>query len=103
MSRSEPCDGGTLARDHVRYAVPFDRLLHRWFVRPDIERIFLFRAEAAWLVWKRGGCRAQQRPLTLFLGQLALNAAWTPLFFGLKNPGLARVFVSAWLLPCCFA
>jgi ligand-binding SRPBCC domain-containing protein len=42
----EPRDGGTLARDHVRYAVPFDFLLHRWFVQPDVERIFLFRAVA---------------------------------------------------------
>jgi len=39
----EPRDGGTLARDLVRYAVPFDTLLHRWFVRPDIEKIFDFR------------------------------------------------------------
>ncbi len=42
----EPWNGGTLARDRVRYAVPFDALLHRWFVRPDIERIFEFRAAA---------------------------------------------------------
>ena len=41
----EARDGGTLARDHVRYAVPLDFLLHRWFVRPDIERIFKFRME----------------------------------------------------------
>ena len=40
------CDGGTLVRDQVHYAVPFDALLHRWFVRPDIERIFEFRAAA---------------------------------------------------------
>src|SRR5512136_1772484 len=39
----EPRDRGTLARDVVRYAAPFDTLLHRWFVRPDIERIFAFR------------------------------------------------------------
>jgi len=42
----EARDGGTLARDHVRYAVPFDLLVHRWLVRPDIERIFQFRSEA---------------------------------------------------------
>lgn len=42
----EPRDGGTLARDHVRYAAPFDWLTHRWLVRPDIEKIFKFRAEA---------------------------------------------------------
>lgn len=36
-------DGGTLCRDAVRYAVPFDRLSHRFMVRPDIEQIFAFR------------------------------------------------------------
>ncbi len=40
----EPREGGTLARDVVQYAVPLDFLLHRCFVRPDIERIFEFRA-----------------------------------------------------------
>ena len=40
----EPRNGGTLARDRVRYVVPLDPLLHRWLVRPDIERIFAFRA-----------------------------------------------------------
>jgi ligand-binding SRPBCC domain-containing protein len=42
----EARDGGTLARDVVRYAVPFDLLVHRWLVRPDIEKIFQFRSEA---------------------------------------------------------
>ena len=40
----EPRNHGTFARDLLRYVVPFDTLLHRWFVRPDIERIFQFRA-----------------------------------------------------------
>ncbi len=42
----EPRDGGTLCRDFVKYAVPFDFLVHRWLVRPDIERIFEFRGRA---------------------------------------------------------
>jgi ligand-binding SRPBCC domain-containing protein len=42
----EASNGGTLARDHVRYAVPFDFIVHRLFVRRDVERIFAFRAEA---------------------------------------------------------
>ena len=42
----EPRDGGTLMRDHVRYAVWFDFVAHRLLVRPDIERIFAFRAQA---------------------------------------------------------
>ena len=44
---------------------------------------------AAWLVWKRGGFTTHRLPLSLFLVQLALNAAWSPLFFGLKWPGVA--------------
>lgn len=42
----EARDGGTLARDHVRYAVPFDFIVHPLFVRSDIERIFAFRQQA---------------------------------------------------------
>jgi len=42
----EPRNRGTLARDLVRYAVPFDWLTHRWFVRRDIEKIFAVRQEA---------------------------------------------------------
>jgi ligand-binding SRPBCC domain-containing protein len=40
-----PERGGTRVGDHVQYALWADALLHRWFVRPDIERIFRFRAE----------------------------------------------------------
>jgi len=42
----EPKDGGTLARDIVHYAVPFDFIAHRLLVRPDIEKIFAYRQEA---------------------------------------------------------
>lgn len=42
----ESRDGGTLARDFVRYAVPLDFLAHAWFVRPDVEKIFEFRSRA---------------------------------------------------------
>jgi ligand-binding SRPBCC domain-containing protein len=38
-------DGGTLVRDRVRYAVWFDFLVHRFVVRPDVERIFAFRQQ----------------------------------------------------------
>lgn len=34
----EPRSGGTLTRDLVRYAAPFDFLVHRWLVRPDVEK-----------------------------------------------------------------
>lgn len=35
--------GKTIISDRVEYAVPFDFLTHRWFVRPEIESIFDFR------------------------------------------------------------
>lgn len=41
----EERDGGTLVRDRIRYAVPFDFLVHRWLVRQDIERIFAYRGQ----------------------------------------------------------
>jgi len=42
----EPRDGGTLCRDIVRYAVPFDFIVHPLFVRRNVEKIFAFRAGA---------------------------------------------------------
>ncbi|MFH1279033.1 MAG: SRPBCC family protein [Candidatus Eisenbacteria bacterium] len=35
--------GGTVIRDLVRYAVPGGALVHRFFVGPDVERIFRYR------------------------------------------------------------
>jgi ligand-binding SRPBCC domain-containing protein len=42
----ESRDGGTLMRDRVRYAVPFDFFTHKLFVRRDVERIFAYRMES---------------------------------------------------------
>lgn len=60
-----------------------------WVFGPVWTTLYVMMAVAAWLVWKRGGFAAQRRALALFLVQLTLNAAWTPLFFGLHRPGLA--------------
>lgn len=60
-----------------------------WVFAPVWTTLYLMMAVAAWRIWKRGGFGAQRRLLVLFLLQLALNAAWTPLFFGLRRPGLA--------------
>jgi ligand-binding SRPBCC domain-containing protein len=42
----QPRDGGTLARDVVHYAVPFDFIAHPLLVRRAIGKIFAFRQEA---------------------------------------------------------
>ncbi len=69
-----------------------------WVFGPVWTALYTMMAVAAWLVWKRGSWAAQWRRLTLFLVQLALNAAWTPLFFGLKKPGWAFAeIVLLWL------
>ena len=69
-----------------------------WIFGPVWLALYPMMAVAAWLVWKRGGFAGQRRPLTLFLVQLALNAAWTSLFFGLHWPGVAFAeIVLLWL------
>jgi ligand-binding SRPBCC domain-containing protein len=37
--------GGTLIRDQVQYAVPGGTLIDRFFVRPNLEKIFAYRQE----------------------------------------------------------
>ncbi|HVM49550.1 MAG TPA: TspO/MBR family protein [Candidatus Acidoferrum sp.] len=70
-----------------------------WIFGPVWTTLYAMMAVAAWLVWKRGGFAARRIPLALFLAQLVLNAAWTPLFFGLHQLGFACAeIVSLWLL-----
>lgn len=51
--------------------------------------LYALMAVAAWLVWRRAGMRASALPLSLYGVQLALNAGWSFLFFGLRLPGYA--------------
>jgi len=60
-----------------------------WVFGPVWTALYTVMAVAAWLIWRLGGWQAQRRPLMLFFLQLVLNAAWTPLFFGLHRPGMA--------------
>jgi tryptophan-rich sensory protein len=60
--------------------------------------LYVMMALAAWLVW-RSGSWAQTRPaLSLYGVQLVLNAAWTPLFFGLGWRGVALAELSVLLV-----
>jgi tryptophan-rich sensory protein len=60
-----------------------------WVFGPVWTALYTMMAVAAWLVWQRGGFGAQRKALVWFIIQLALNAAWTPLFFGLHLPSVA--------------
>ena len=60
-----------------------------WLFGPVWTLLYSMMGVAAWMVWQRGGWTGQRRPLSLYVVQWALNALWTPLFFGLHRPGLA--------------
>ena len=59
-----------------------------WLFGPVWTVLYAVIGVAAWLVAKRGG-PGTSGALGLWGGQLALNAAWTPIFFGLRAPGPA--------------
>lgn len=69
-----------------------------WVFGPVWTTLYLMMATAAWLVWRQGGWARQGRLLGLFVTQLALNALWTPLFFGLHSPPLAfACIIALWI------
>ncbi|HYQ84582.1 MAG TPA: TspO/MBR family protein [Rubrobacter sp.] len=69
-----------------------------WLFGPAWTTLYILMGVAAWLVWRHGGWRSQKRPLTLFVVQVVLNALWSILFFGMRNPGLGMVeIVVLWL------
>jgi benzodiazapine receptor len=59
-----------------------------WLFGPVWTVLYIAIAVAGWLVWRRVGWGPA---LAVYAVQLALNAAWTPLFFGAGAYGLALV------------
>ena len=62
-----------------------------WIFAPVWSTLYLLMALSAWLVWRRAGWTGARFALALFFGQLALNVAWSGLFFALRRPGMALV------------
>lgn len=69
-----------------------------WVFGPTWTLLYALMAVAAWLVWRTGPSSETRRALTCYAVQLVLNAAWTPLFFGLGWRGVAFVELSVLLL-----
>ncbi len=66
-----------------------------WLFGPAWTLLYALMAVAAWLVWRRAGWGGA---LAWFAVQLALNAAWSPLFFGLHRIDLALADIALlWL------
>jgi len=72
-----------------------------WLFGPVWTTLYLMIAAAGWLVWRRG---ALGRTALVFWGlQIALNASWTLLFFGLHRPLWALFDIAAlWLSILAF-
>lgn len=58
-----------------------------WIFAPVWTALYILMAVAAWRVWRISGW--QSKGLALWLIQLTLNVAWSFLFFGAHNPGVA--------------
>ncbi len=70
-----------------------------WVFGPVWTFLYILMGVAAWLVGNHGGWRVQRTALTLFVAQLAVNFAWSPLFFMAERPGLALVDIAIlWVL-----
>lgn len=66
-----------------------------WVFGPAWTLLYALMALAAWLVAREGlDQRAAQVALGLYLAQLALNLAWSWLFFGARAPGWAFVDIA---------
>ena len=62
-----------------------------WLFAPVWTLLYIMMAIAAWLVWKTG--QDTKPAMVLFFSQLALNFAWSFLFFGARSPGLGLIGV----------
>ncbi len=66
-----------------------------WLFGPVWTALYLMMGVAAFLVWRRGwAARSVRVALALFVIQLALNGAWSPVFFGLRSPAGGLVVIA---------
>lgn len=69
-----------------------------WLFAPVWTLLYGTIAVAGWLVWREAGFSGAVIPLSLYGVQLLLNAAWSPIFFGLHQIGMALAEMSLlWL------
>ncbi|SDX02683.1 TspO/MBR family protein [Flavobacterium degerlachei] len=72
-----------------------------WIFAPVWSMLYIMMGIAAGLVWDRieSNTETVKKALVFFAVQLALNALWSYLFFGLNNPMLALLeIVILWLM-----
>ena len=70
-----------------------------WVFGPVWFGLYTLMGISAYLIWRKGLADGKVRQaLMIFLVQLALNALWSPVFFGLRSPlaGLV-VIIALWI------
>lgn len=72
-----------------------------WVFGPVWTALYVLMSVAAWRVWmsSRPG---RNRALGWYFAQLALNALWSPVFFGMQQPRLAFGVIVALLVAIVF-
>ena len=62
-----------------------------WVFAPIWITLYLLMGVSVWLVWWRAENRNRRVPMTAFGVQLALNLAWSFIFFGARSIGWAAI------------
>ncbi|MEI6558937.1 MAG: TspO/MBR family protein [Rhodospirillaceae bacterium] len=73
-----------------------------WVFAPVWSALYLSIAVAGWMVWRQVGFRGGRETFMFYGLQLALNLAWSLLFFGLHTIGAALIDVSLLVLAVYF-
>lgn len=73
-----------------------------WVFGPVWTILYIAMSVAAWRVWLRAGRPGRLNALGWYFAQLALNALWSPVFFGMQQPGLALGVILALLAALAF-
>lgn len=65
-----------------------------WLFGPVWTILYGMMAIALFMVWrKKDNSRGRRAAIVIYAIQLGLNAIWSPVFFGLKNPGAGLVII----------
>ena len=65
-----------------------------WVFPPVWTTIYTCMGASSYLIWREGGFEEQALPLAVYGGQLLLNFAWSPIFFGCRRIGLVSFSAS---------
>lgn len=69
-----------------------------WVFAPVWTTLYVAMAIAGWRVWRQARFEVRRKALTVFAVQLGLNLAWSFLFFGFQQVGLALLEIVILLL-----